>query len=577
MSLARDITTVGSGTLMSRLLAYLRDAWIAALLGAGPQSEAFFAVLQVVNFFRRLLSEGALNSAFVPIWLKLRGGDDGAVNANRFTWRILLAMFCIAGFIALLVIFIAPAVIAIIAPGFDRERRSLAAFLLFMVAPYFVLVGLVAVIAAALNAEGRVAAVAISTILFNLAMIVALAMLPHGAVEQFYATAWLAFAISVAGFAQLALTMTVWLWSGKRWQRPRAHSADQTETFFRRALPGLIAAGIPQLKLIAITAIASASPAAVSWLYYANRLYELPLGVVSVAIAAVIVPRIASSAATGDDRALAAAQSRAYEVALGLALPAAAAFALLANPIAGGLFERGAFGPQDTVAVAAALAAISAGLPGHVLEKVFGAVSFAHEDTRTPMFAALCGLAAAIVGGVLLFPHYGHIGAAAAFAASGWVGAAVLGTILYRRGWLRLDQRSTATPAPDRSGDGGHGTRNRFQHPRCPTPISGGRELPHLVVSSCCWPWCSLASSFMALCCICSALQSSAKSLRKYARARKALAPRAFAVAWLRAQSKRADDGVQGTRIFGRTADRQPASRQLSRRDYQVRRAAGSL
>ena len=120
MSLARDITTVGSGTLMSRSLAYLRDAWIAALLGAGPQSEAFFAVLQVVNFFRRLLSEGALNSAFVPIWLKLRGGRDGTANANRFTWRILLAMFCIAGFIALLVIFIAPGVIAVIAPGFDR-------------------------------------------------------------------------------------------------------------------------------------------------------------------------------------------------------------------------------------------------------------------------------------------------------------------------------------------------------------------------------------------------------------------------------------------------------------------------
>ena len=97
MSLARDITTVGGGTLMSRLLAYLRDAWIAALLGAGPYSEAFFAVLQVVNFFRRLLSEGALNSAFVPIWLKLRGGDDGAANANRFTRRVLLAMFCIAG------------------------------------------------------------------------------------------------------------------------------------------------------------------------------------------------------------------------------------------------------------------------------------------------------------------------------------------------------------------------------------------------------------------------------------------------------------------------------------------------
>jgi putative peptidoglycan lipid II flippase len=311
-----------------------------------------------------------------------------------------------------------------------------------MVAPYFALVGLVAVIAAALNAEGRVAAVALSTVLFNLAIIVALAMLPRGAVEQFYATAWLAFAISVAGFAQLLLTMIVWLWSGRRWQRPHAHAADQTETFFRRALPGLVAAGIPQLKLIAITAIASASPAAVSWLYYANRLYELPLGVVSVAIAAVIVPRIATGATAGDERALVTAQSRAYEIALGLALPAAVGFALLANPIAGGLFERGAFGPQDTVAVAAALAAISAGLPGHVLEKVFGAVSFAHEDTKTAMFAALCGLVAAIIGGVLLFPRYGHTGAAAAFAASGWVGAAVLGTILTRRRWLRLDHEA---------------------------------------------------------------------------------------------------------------------------------------
>jgi putative peptidoglycan lipid II flippase len=442
MSLARDITTVGSGTLMSRLLAYLRDAWIAALLGAGPHAEAFFAVLQVVNFFRSLLAEGALNSAFVPIWLKLRAGDDGEANANRFTLRILLAMFCIAGFIALLMIFFAPTVIAIIAPGFDRGRRSLAAFLLFMVAPYMVLVGLVAVIAAALNAEGRVTVVAISTILFNLVMIVALAMLPSGALEQFYATSWLSFAISVAGFAQLVLTVTVWLSSGKRWQRPRAHAADQTETFFRRALPGLIATGVPQLKLIAITAIASASPAAVSWLYYANRLYELPLGVVSVAIAAVIVPRIASGAAAGDDRALAAAQSRAYEIALGLAFPAATGFALLANPIAGGLFERGAFGPQDTAAVAAALAAISAGLPGHVLEKVFGAVSFAHEDTKTPMLAALCGLAAAIIGGVLLFPHYGHTGVATAFGLSGWIGAAVLGSVLRRRGWLRLDREA---------------------------------------------------------------------------------------------------------------------------------------
>jgi putative peptidoglycan lipid II flippase len=214
---------------------------------------------------------------------------------------------------------------------------------------------------------------------------------------------------------------------------------DQVGAFFGRALPGLIATSIPQLKLIAATAIVSASPAAVSWLYYANRLYELPLGIASIAVAAVIVPRIADSVHARNESRIASAQSRAYEIAIGLALPAATGFALLAEPIARGLFERGAFGVKDTAAVAAALVAICAGLPGHMLEKVFGAVSFAHEDTRTPMLAALAGFAAAVIGGVLLFPRFGYVGVAAAIAVSGWVGAGLLGTLLFRRRWLRID------------------------------------------------------------------------------------------------------------------------------------------
>jgi putative peptidoglycan lipid II flippase len=439
MSLARDITTVGGGTLMSRLLAYLRDAWIAALLGAGPYSEAFFVVLQVVNFFRRLLSEGALNSAFVPIWLKLRGGKDGASKADRFTWRVLVTLFCIAGTIGLLAVFFGQFVIAAVAPGFDQGRQLLAAFLLYIAAPYVVLAGLVAVLAAALSAEGRVGIVASSAVLFNLVMILALVVLSNEEFDHFYLTTGLAFAVTAAGIAQLLLTAAAWLSTGKRWQRNRTFARDQTGVFFKRALPGLIATGIPQLKLIAATAIASASPAAVSWLYYANRLYELPLGIASVAVAAVIVPRIAASVHANDRTAMAAAQSRAYEIAVGLALPAATGFALLAEPIARGLFERGAFVAHDTDAVAGALMAICAGLPGHVLEKVFGAVSFAQEDTHTPMVAALAGLAAAIAGGALLFPRFGHVGVAAAIAISGWVGAGLLSVILYRRRWLRLD------------------------------------------------------------------------------------------------------------------------------------------
>jgi putative peptidoglycan lipid II flippase len=200
-----------------------------------------------------------------------------------------------------------------------------------------------------------------------------------------------------------------------------------------------VAAGIPQLKLIAGAMIASSSPAAVSWLYYANRLYELPLGVASIATAAVLAPAIAAAVRDGEREGIAGRQSRSFEIALGLALPAAVAFAVLAEPIASTLFERGAFGAGDTAAVAAALAAICVGLPGHALEKVLGGVSFAHEDTRTPMLAALAGLAAAVAGSLALFPAYGHVGVAAAIGLSGWVGAALLGVILRQRAWLHLD------------------------------------------------------------------------------------------------------------------------------------------
>jgi putative peptidoglycan lipid II flippase len=267
----------------------------------------------------------------------------------------------------------------------------------------------------------------------------------------------LAYAILLAGIVQLVVTGAGFLQlrrstgsagkagTGSRreappWFRGCIHFSPDARRFFVLAVPGLVAAGIPQLKLIAGAMVASSSQAAVSWLYYANRLYELPLGVISIAMASVLVSAIAASVRSGDSAASAAAQSRGVEIAIGLALPSAVGFAVLAEPIAAALFERGAFGPRDTAAVAAALAAICAGLPGHALEKVFGAVSFAHEDTRTPMLAALVGLASAVIGSLALFPRYGHVGVAAAIAISGWVGAMILGTILQRRGWLRLDR-----------------------------------------------------------------------------------------------------------------------------------------
>src|SRR5215470_4966826 len=375
MSLARDVTTVGSATLMSRLLGFLRDMGIAAVLGASPFADAFFAILQIVNFFRRLLAEGALNAAFVPMWLRIRQveGDGGA---QRFFYEVFRAMTLAVGALALLGVLFAPAIVAVLVPGFSGERQALAADYLHIAAPYVALAGAIAVVAAVLNAQGRVAAVALGTVAFNLVLLAVLASIAVFGAPPPLTAAVLAHAIVLAGLTQLVVTSIAFF------RRPPAKLRSATRPaflspdarrFFTLAVPGLVAAGIPQLKLIAGAMIASSSPAAVSWLYYANRLYELPLGVAAVATGAVLVPTIAASVRGGDSDAIAAAQSRGYEIALGLALPAAVGFAVLSEPIARALFERGAFGARDTAAVAAALAAICAGLPGHALEKVFGA------------------------------------------------------------------------------------------------------------------------------------------------------------------------------------------------------------
>jgi putative peptidoglycan lipid II flippase len=442
MPIARRVATVTGATLLSRLLGFARDVGIAAALGAGPLSDAYFAALQIPNLFRRLLAEGALNSAFVPIWLRIKD-EKGAADAKRFGEEILGAMLVALGALTVLCIVFAPEVTRLLAPGFDvaGARFPLAVEFVCLGAPYIAIAGLVAVAASVLNAETRVGAAAFGLVIFNIVLLLSVTgVLLSGIADTPASGRILSGAIAAAGLAQLALVGGAIFCLKTPPVRPRFTFSARTRRFFARALPGVIAGGIPQLKLMAGAMIASSSPAAVSWLYYANRLYELPLGVVSVAISAVMVPAIAAGIRSRERNALASVQSRAYEIALGLALPAAVAFGILAEPIVGGLFERGAFERDDTVAVASALVAICAGLPGHVLEKAFGAVSFAHEDTRTPMLAALAGLLAAIVGALLLFPGYGHAGIAAAIAISGWVGATLMGIVLMRRGWLRIDR-----------------------------------------------------------------------------------------------------------------------------------------
>jgi putative peptidoglycan lipid II flippase len=439
MSLARDVTTVGGATVLSRLLGFTRDVVIAAVLGAGALADAFFIALQLPNLFRRLLAEGALNSAFVPIWLRRRQ-EDGDRAARRFSEDVLGTLGATLAGIAVLCALFAPVIVALLAPGFTPESYLFAVYFLRLCSPYIAIVGLVAVLAATLNAAGRVGAAAYGPVAFNVVMIAAVAAVAvAGLGNTPVAGAILAAAIAVAGVFQLLVVGGATLRLEHPPIAPQLSASSDVRGFFRRMLPGVIAAGIPQITLIAGTMVASSSPSAVSWLTYSYRLYELPLGIVSIAIAAVMTPAIAAHVRADDRVASAAAQSRAFEIALGIALPAAVGLALLAGPIVIALFERGAFSARDSAAVAGAVAAIALGIPGHALEKVLASVSFAHDDTRTPMITALAGLAVAAGGAVLLFPRYGHVGIALAIGACGWVSAAILGVVLLRRRQLHVD------------------------------------------------------------------------------------------------------------------------------------------
>ena len=450
-SVVRKVFTVGAATLASRLLGFLRDALMAAVLGAGPLADAFVAAFQLPNLARRLLAEGALNAAFVPAWLGFKA-EGGAGAARAFTGHVLASLTVLLLAAVVLAVAAMPALVALIAPGFapDEARFVLAVAWARWTAGYVVLAGVVAVLAGVLNAEGRVGAVAGLPIAFNLVMIAALAMaLGGGLAEQPAAGALLAVAVLAAGLVQVVVMawavarLPVWPLGGLR---PSA--APEVRRFFRRAGPGLIAAGIPQIKLVAAVAVASGVPGAASYLWYADRLYELPLGMVSAIVASVLVPVLAAQCASGGRRGAgrgAVAGGRACG-GLGGAGGGGAGDAR-ARPIARTLFERGAFGPQDSAATAMVLAAMAVGLPGHVLEKVFAAGAYAHGDTATPMTTALVGLGVTILGGVLLLPTFGAAGVAAAMAASGWVNAVTLAAVEARRGRLRLDRAAKAALA----------------------------------------------------------------------------------------------------------------------------------
>lgn len=420
----RPILTVSTGTLASRLLGFTRDAMVAALLGAGPVTDAFLVAFQGISVLRRSVTEGALNTALVPAYLRIRD-SDGAVAAAVFAGRVLgsvsLAMAVAAALIGLAM----PLVITALAPGFAGQATlQLAVECARLMLPYLAFAGPVAVMTGLLNAQHRFALAAFSPILFNVALIGVMTSLLTWRQEAANAALAMAAAVGLAGLLQL-LMLT--LRAGEKLAVPLKVSFDAAmRGFFVKGMAGMVANSGPQLLIMAGAVIASTSPAAVSWLYFANRLIELPLGIVGTAMGTVLVPELTRAIGAGDKTSLAQAESRALELAVGLALPAALGLIVLREPIVRILFEHGAFSASDSTATAQALALLALGLPAHVLVKALSPAFFARGDTTTPLLATLKGFAVAILSAVVLGRVNGAAGIAAAIALGAWSNAFAL-------------------------------------------------------------------------------------------------------------------------------------------------------
>jgi len=419
----RSFLTVSTGTLASRLLGFVRDSIIAALLGAGPVADAFLAAFQLVNVIRRLLTEGGLNAALVPAWLRLRdtaGEQAAAAFAGRVLGTVTAGLIVTTALLALLM----PWVMTVLAPGFSgHDTLQLATGNARLMLPYLAFAGPVTVLMALLNARGRFALTAFSPLLFNILLISVMVAMPLIARDAVHAAQVIAGTVGIAGLLQLAVLAQR---GGGIASSLRISFDPEIRGFLAKAVPGMIASTAPQLLMIAGVVIASSSPSAVSWLYFANRLIELPLGIVGVAMGTVLIPELTRALRSNDRAAIAYAESRGLELAVGLALPATLGLMVLSEPIVRLLFEHGAFTAADSAATAQVLMWLALALPAHVLVKAVSPAFFAREDTLTPLTATLKGAALALALAVLLGHFFGTSGIAAAIALGAWSTALTL-------------------------------------------------------------------------------------------------------------------------------------------------------
>jgi putative peptidoglycan lipid II flippase len=443
MSLLKSAGRVGGFTLASRFLGFFRDQLIAFTFGTGWVADAFVVAQRFPNLFRALFAEGAFNNAFVPMYAG-KHETEGEKKAFAFardslsvmaTWMLL---FC--GLAMLLM----PWIIPYFAWGFasDPDKQALTIELTRICFPYLGFMSLTALLGGVLNSMGRFTAAAAAPILLNICMIsfnlagwyMGLGNTPEGGRLQ----AW---AVSVAGLAQLVLVMFAAARAGAPVWPGIPRATPDVKLLFKRSVPGIISGGVIQINLAIATALASGFAGGASALYYADRLFQLPLGVIGVAIGVVLLPTLSRKLRAGDVAGAMDTKNRALETALFLTLPCAMALIVIGRPILHVVYEHGAFNRAATLNVVPALAAFAAGLPAFTLTKIFQPSFYAREDTKTPMYFALASVAVNIIASVILSRSYAYVGIAIASSIAAWVNAIALIFTSVRRSHYTMDAR----------------------------------------------------------------------------------------------------------------------------------------
>lgn len=439
----KSVATVGGLTLASRALGFLREVLIARLLGTSPVAEAFFVAMRLPNLFRQLFAEGAFNAAFVPMFAR-QLEEGGVAAAKRFAEHVLSVLLMVLLLVTMVAELTMPWLIHVFAPGFDEfpEKFGYAVLFTQITFPYLIFMSLGALQGGILNAFGRFADAAAAPILLNVVLIVVLfAVIPTTGNEGEV----LSIAVTVAGVFQFLWLAFACRRAGIRLRLPIPRFTPDVKRMLVLMVPGLIGGGVNQINLMVATILATLQPKAVGYLYYSDRLYQLPLALIGSAIGVVLLPSLTRALRGPNPEEGIRIHNRAIEMGFFLSLAATVALAVAAEPMIRVLYQRGAFTADDTVKVAAALTAISFGLPAYILNKALTPGFLAREDTMTPFRYAMIGVGADIVISLILFHFIGYVGIALGTAAAAWINCTLLYFTLRRRGFLVIDARLKRT------------------------------------------------------------------------------------------------------------------------------------